>query len=56
MISVEWDDHKLAAYPIKGTIIFREKPSKAEYFIWLEDSTTDIVWNDNSHLNLVKIK
>ena len=35
-------------YPIKGSIIVREKPFKARYQIWSEDGITDVVFKNYS--------
>lgn len=31
-------------YPIKGTVIEREKPRKTSYHLWAEDGRSDVVW------------
>jgi hypothetical protein len=42
-----------ATYPIKGTIIVREKPLKKKYYIWSEDGIGDVVLNSELNNNLV---
>lgn len=41
-------------YPIKGSIVVREKPIKLEFCIWSEDGIYDIVWGNKEELNLIK--
>lgn len=41
-------------YPIKGTIVVREKPRKLEYCIWSEDGRYDVVWGNHSEKDLVE--
>ena len=43
-------------YPIKGTIILRDKPLKTTYAIWSEDGISDVVWRNNSEQDLVAYK
>jgi hypothetical protein len=43
-------------YPIKGSIVRREKPIKLEYAIWSEDGEADVVWGNNSGDNLKEVK
>ena len=38
------------SYPIKGTIVVREKPLKLAYQIWSEDGIADIVWGKGHNL------
>lgn len=45
-------DNKVT-YPIKGSIVVKEKPLKLKYQIWSEDGKVDIVWNNNSKEDLV---
>lgn len=40
-------------YPIKGTIIVREKPRKTEYAIWSDEGVSDVVWGNHKHRDLV---
>jgi len=43
-------------YPVKGTIILREKPIKIRYMIWSINGVTDVVWNKFSNLDLIEQK
>jgi hypothetical protein len=47
---------KRVTYPLKGSIVVREKPLKLEYCIWSEDGIYDVVWKKNSELDIVEIK
>ena len=40
-------------YPIKGSIVVREKPLKYRYQIWSEDGITDVVFGKNKKDDLV---
>lgn len=40
-------------YPLKGSIVVREKPLKLEYCIWSLDGIYDIVFNNHDEMNLV---
>lgn len=40
-------------YPLKGSIVIREKPLKLEYCIWTLDGIYDIVFNTHEEMNLV---
>lgn len=40
-------------YPLKGSIVVREKPLKLEYCIWTLDGIYDIVFNNHDEMNLV---
>ena len=40
-------------YPIKGSIIVREKPFKTRYQIWSEDGITDVVFGKNKKDDLI---
>ncbi len=42
-------------YPVKGTIIHREKPLKQEYFIWSLDGRADVTFSGRENLDLVEI-
>ena len=44
----------LVTYPIKGSIVTREKPRKYQYHIWPIDGISDVVWGKRSNLNLVE--
>ena len=46
---------KEVTYPVKGTIVLREKPRKTEYMIWSLDGIIDVVWGNNSHHDLVEV-
>lgn len=37
-------------YPVKGTIILREKPFKTKYTIWSLDGRADVVWGKGHNL------
>ena len=41
-------------YPIKGSIVVREKPLKLKYHIWSEDGISDVVWGNNENLDLIE--
>ena len=41
-------------YPVKGSIVIREKPLKLEYYIWSIDGIGDVVW-PNKLYNLEEI-
>ena len=40
-------------YPVKGTVVLREKPFLTDYCIWSLDGLDNVVWPD-SHHNLVQ--
>lgn len=40
-------------YPVKGTIILREKPLKKKNMIWSIDGITDVVWGKYSEYDLI---
>ena len=42
-------------YPIKGSIVRKEKPFKVEYAIWSEDGKQDVVWGNNTQDDLVGV-
>jgi len=37
-------------YPVKGSIVVREKPFKLKYAIWSIDGKEDVVWNTGHNL------
>lgn len=37
-------------YPVKGSIVIREKPLKLKYAIWSIDGKNDIVWGTGHNL------
>jgi len=41
-------------YPVKGSVLVREKPRKLEYRIWSIDGIADVVWGKGH--NLVEVK
>jgi len=41
-------------FPIKGTVIEREKPLRTSYQIWTEDGEVDPVWGRNPERDLVE--
>ncbi len=41
-------------YPVKGTVVLREKPRKTEYRIWTLDGRSNVVWSDTEH-DLVEV-
>jgi len=47
---------RLVTFPIKGSIVVREKPFKATYEIWTDEGICDPVWNNRPELNLVESK
>lgn len=34
-------------YPVKGTLVLKDKPRKTEYEIWTEYGKYDAVWGDH---------
>ena len=42
-------------YPIKGSIVLKEKPIKLNYQIWSEEGIYDIVYGSHPELNLMEI-
>jgi hypothetical protein len=40
---------KKVTYPVKGTVVLREKPLKTTYMIWSEDGYADVVWEPGTH-------
>lgn len=42
-------------YPVKGTIIVREKPFKTDYAIWSPEGISDVVWGNHSERDLVEV-
>jgi|APSaa5957512622_1039677.scaffolds.fasta_scaffold268593_1 hypothetical protein len=47
---------EMVTYPVKGTIILREKPRKTEYMIWSINGVVDVVWGNHSEHDLVEEK
>lgn len=47
---------RLVTYPIKGTVIVREKPLKTEYRIWSSRGVSDVVFGRYSEMDLVEVK
>ena len=43
---------KLVTFPIKGSVVVREKPFKSVYEIWTDDGICDLVWNSRPQDNL----
>lgn len=41
-------------YPIKGTVVVRERPYKTEYHVWSLDGKSDVVWGNHSDRDLVE--
>lgn len=41
-------------YPIKGSIVVKEKPLQLRYQIWSEDGVADVVWNSRAKDNLIE--
>lgn len=41
-------------YPVKGSVVVREKPLKLEYRIWSIDGVADVVWNRGHNLKEVE--
>lgn len=37
-------------YPVKGSVVIREKPLKLEYRIWSIDGIADVVWGKGNNL------
>lgn len=37
-------------YPVKGSVVVREKPLKLEYRIWSIDGEADVVWHKGYNL------
>lgn len=37
-------------YPVKGSVVLREKPLRTEYRIWSLDGRADVVWNRGENL------
>ena len=40
-------------YPIKGTVVLKEKPVQYEYHVWSEDGISDVVWGKYSGYDLI---
>lgn len=45
---------KLVTYPIKGSIVEKEKPLRLRYEIWSENGIVDVVWGKRSSDNLIE--
>ena len=43
---------ELVTYPIKGSIVIKEKPLKLEYCIWSDEGVTDVVFGKNKGKDL----
>ncbi len=43
-------------YPIKGSIVIKEKPLELVYCIWSTEGVYDVVWGSKPGLNLVEVK
>lgn len=41
-------------YPVKGSIVVREKPLKLAYAIWSSEGISDVIWGKHSDLDLVE--
>lgn len=37
-------------YPVKGSVVVREKPLKLDYRIWSLDGEADVVWHKGENL------
>lgn len=37
-------------YPVKGSVVLREKPLKLQYRIWSLDGRADVVWGKGDNL------
>jgi len=44
---------EMVTYPIKGSIIVKEKPLKLEYCIWSDKGEYDVVWHKHSMKNII---
>jgi hypothetical protein len=42
------------SYPVKGTVIVKDKPRKTTMMIWSEEGLSDIVWGSNKGFDLVE--
>lgn len=40
-------------YPVKGSVVIKEKPLKLEYRIWSLDGRADVVWGKGENLEEV---
>ena len=47
-------NHNPVTYPVRGTIVLREKPRKTTYAIWSPDGIADVVWGKGH--NLIEVK
>jgi len=41
-------------YPVKGTIVLKEKPRKTTYAIWSLDGKHNVCFSSNKHLDLIE--
>jgi hypothetical protein len=46
---------KFVTFPIKGSVVVREKPLKLEYNIWMSNGQFDVC-NPDHNMNLVEVK
>ena len=37
-------------YPVKGSVVMREKPLRLDYRIWSIDGKADVIWNKGHNL------
>lgn len=44
---------ELVTYPLKGSIVVREKPLKLEYCIWSDNGIFDVVWGNHPEKNII---
>jgi len=44
---------ELVTYPLKGSIVIREKPRKYEYCIWSDNGEYDVVWGNNKNKDII---
>jgi hypothetical protein len=42
-------------FPIKGTIVLREKPYKTTFNVWTKNGINEPVWNSNSDFDIINI-
>lgn len=45
---------RTVTYPLKGSVIMREKPLKMEYCIWSDEGLNDVVWGYRPELDLIQ--
>lgn len=43
----------LVTYPLKGSVVLREKPLKLDYRIWSDDGKYDVVWGNHPEKDLI---